>query len=297
MSELKITVKQPSLLEIVPLDSKLELIADGFRFLEGPVWHPRRKELIFSDIPADKLYCWDDEGVKVFRDPSHMANGNTLDQKGRLITCEHLTSRVTCMEQNGTLTVLASHYDDRPLNSPNDIVVARDGRIFFTDPNFGRQLEEIGGPRQQEQPFQGVYVIDPGSGKLKLVAQDFKNPNGLCLSNDESRLFINDSPRQHIRVFDIDSDGGLTGGQVWAKLDNVGKGVADGMKFDQQGNLFCCVLAACIYLIRMGFTWVSSICPHKLPTWPGEMRIFAVCIFVLPQTFLDYGLKCREFPL
>ena len=126
-------------LDIVPLDLKLETLADGFDFTEGPIWHPHEKHLTFSDIPANRMHRWTEKrGVKVFRKSSNMTNGNTYDHEGRILSCEHATSRVTRTESNGDITVLASHYQGKELNSPNDIVVRRDGSIFFTDPTFGR---------------------------------------------------------------------------------------------------------------------------------------------------------------
>ena len=166
-----------------------------------------------------------------------MANGNAYDGQGRLVTCEHSSSRVTRTELDGTITVLATHYDDKELNSPNDIVVRRDQTIFFTDPDFGRR-PRFGIPRPSELPYRGVYLIRP-DGELRLLADDFDQPNGLCLSLDETRLFVNDSPRRHIRVFDVDGDR-LTGGEVWAETGGAeGERTPDGMKFDSAGNLFC----------------------------------------------------------
>lgn len=227
--------------DIISSGAVLETVVDGFKFIEGAIWHPGRKEIIFSDIIGNTMYRWKKtDGLSIFRKPSNMANGNTLDHQGRLLTCEHATSRVTRTEADGEITILASHYEDKELNSPNDVIVRHDGTIYFTDPNFGR-LPRVGVPRPQELTFQAVYRLDPDSLELSVVADDFENPNGLCFSLGQSRLFVNDSPRQHIRVFDVQPpDGSLTGGEVWAELNKDGIGVADGMKIDQAGNLYCC---------------------------------------------------------
>lgn len=237
---LDLEVRDPRLAEIIAPDAQMEPLATGFQFLEGPVWLPDKRALIFSDIPGDAMYRWDDGGgAAVFRQPSHKANGNTLDREGRILTCEHATSRVVRQEGDGHLAVLASHYDGKELNSPNDIVVRSDGAIYFTDPNFGRRPTRYGAPRPQQLAFQAVFRLDPATGVLVPVADDFDQPNGLCFSLDETQLFVNDSPRGHIRVFDVLPDGGLRGGRVWAEVRGAGPGVPDGMKIDSLGNLYC----------------------------------------------------------
>jgi gluconolactonase len=216
-----------------------ERLATGFAFTEGPVWHPHERWLIFSDIPSNRLHRWFPSGeLAVHRAPSNMANGNTLDRQGRLVSCEHATSRVTRAETNGTVTVLASHYGGKALNSPNDIVVAADGAIYFTDPTYGR-MDYVGVKRDVELAFRGVYRLAPESGALTLLADDFGQPNGLCLSLDETHLFVNDTERRHIRVFTLATDGTVSGGAVWATATGEGAGAPDGMKIDSAGNLYC----------------------------------------------------------
>jgi gluconolactonase len=218
---------------------KFERLATGFAFTEGPVWHPYQRWLIFSDIPSNRLHRWLPSGeLAVHRAPSNMANGNTFDRQGRLVSCEHATSQVTRTEPNGTMTVLASHHGGKALNSPNDIVVATDGAIYFTDPTYGR-MDYVGVKRDVELAFRGVYRFAPDSGALTLLADDFAQPNGLCLSLDETRLFINDTERRHIRVFTVASDGTVSGGAVWATATGDGAGAPDGMKIDSGGNLYC----------------------------------------------------------
>lgn len=220
--------------------TRLFAVAGGFRFLEGPVWDSEEYHLIFSDIMGNALYTYSPAGgVTMFRENSYMANGNTQDLAGNLLTCEHATSRVSKTERKGSYSVVVDRYDGKQLNSPNDIVVRSDGTIFFTDPASGRSAG-FGVPREQELPFAGVYRFDPTSGELKLLIDDFEMPNGLCFSPDEKKLFINDTRRQHIRSFDIDEEGNLSHGLIFAELiedDPVGK--ADGMKFDASGLLFC----------------------------------------------------------
>lgn len=238
-----IETHHPLFEQIINKDAVLEKVQGGFRFLEGPVWHPEDKTLIFSDIMGNALYklVSDEYEIKpdicVIRENSYLANGNTYDRQGRLLTCEHGTSRVTRLEADGSQAILASHYEGKELNSPNDIIVSRDGTIFFTDPNPGR-CERVGIPRDQELDFQGVYAVDP-DGTLRLLVDDFSKPNGLCLSLDEKQLFVNDTDHQHIRVFDLTADKTLEKGQLWADLYGDEPGVADGMKFDTKGNLYC----------------------------------------------------------
>lgn len=233
-------VRDPRLTGIVAPDAPLETLASGFQFLEGLVWLAHARALIFSDIPGDAMYRWSAVGgVTVYRQPSRKANGNTLDRQGRLLTCEHETSRLVREEADGRLTVLASHFAGQELNSPNDIVVKSDGAIYFTDPNFGRRPTRFGTPRTQQQPCQGIYRLDPETAALARLADDLDQPNGLCFSLDERRLFVNDSPRGHIRVFAVREDGTLAGGEVWAELHGEGPGVPDGMKLDAVGNLYC----------------------------------------------------------
>jgi gluconolactonase len=217
-----------------------EQILTGFEFVEGPAWHPRKKILVFSDIIGDTMYCWhENDDLAVLRKPSHMANGNTWDREGRLLSCEHATSRISRSNGDDSYEVLVSHYQGCELNSPNDIVVKRDGSIYFTDPNSGRS-DKYGVARYQELEFQGVYRCDPEKSELTLLVKDFAKPNGLCFSIDESLLFINDTIRQHIRVFDVREDGSVANGRTWAETGGDEPGAADGMKVDSAGNLYCC---------------------------------------------------------
>ena len=224
---------------IVDQTVSLNVVGSNFDFIEGPIWNHIDNHLIFSDMPGIKMRKWTSEnGIEIFRDPSNMANGNAYDNQGRLVTCEHATSQVTRTEKDGTISILASKYDNKELNSPNDIIVSSNNTIYFTDPSFGR-MEYYGVPREPELDYRGVYRIDP-DGTLTLLADDFDQPNGLCLSMDESKLFVNDTMRNHIRIFDISSNGSLINGNVWATLSGTEDGVADGMKIDSNQNLYSC---------------------------------------------------------
>ncbi len=237
---MSVEIRDPRFTAVVGEAVQFEQLGTGFMFTEGPLWHPGESYLLFSDMPGDHLRRWSSSGgVQTFRKPSNMSNGLAWDNEGRLLACEHASSQVTRTEADGRITVIASHYQGKELNSPNDIVVRRDGAIYFTDPTFGR-MEYYGRKRDCELSFRGVYRVDPNTGALTLLADDFAQPNGLCFSADEQRLFVNDTERGHIRVFDIRPDGSLGNGRVWAEPKGEGRGAPDGMKIDSGGNLYCC---------------------------------------------------------
>ncbi|MGH9168914.1 MAG: SMP-30/gluconolactonase/LRE family protein [Acidimicrobiia bacterium] len=225
--------------KLVGREAELELLADGFQFTEGPVWDFRRQCLFFSDIPADMLYVWraEEGNPTVHRQPSNFSNGLTIDHQGRLITCEHRTRRVT-REAEGEPEVVADGYRGKRLNAPNDVVVARDGSLLFTDPHYGLG-EGFGGPAEQEQPVRGVYLIRPGGGDPELLADDFEGPNGLVLSPDEQTLCVVDTERGHIRAFRVEEGWSVSGGEVLVELSGDGEGVPDGLKVDRQGTIYC----------------------------------------------------------
>jgi gluconolactonase len=221
--------------KIVPASSKVEKIAGGMTFTEGPCWFDDAKGgyLVFSDIPANQLKRWTAaDGLGVFRDNSNYANGNTRDPEGRLVTCEHQARRVTRTEKDGAITVLADRYQGKALNSPNDVVVKSDGTIWFTDPPYGLPKGAV-----QEQPGQYVFRLDPKTKQIKVVASDFDKPNGLAFSPDEAKLYVADSdPKNNfIRVFDVAADGTLTSGRVFCKID---QGAPDGIRVDAAGRVF-----------------------------------------------------------
>ena len=228
-----VQVEKPEFLALVPENATLEAVATGFQFLEGPAWNLLDETLTFSDIPGNRLYRFDpaakDAAPQIFREPSNHANGNTFDLTGELITCEHGSRRVS-RTHDGVMGTVAERYEGKLLNSPNDAVVKRDGTIWFTDPTYGLE------GRAKEQDANHVFCVDAKTGQLRAVASDFDQPNGLCFSPDESRLYIADSQKpHHVRVFDVTVDNTLTNGRVFCVID---PGAPDGMRCDREGNLW-----------------------------------------------------------
>jgi gluconolactonase len=241
-----VIANNPKVYELVASSVQVEKLAGGFTFTEGPIWHPDGY-LLFSDMPMDVRRRWTEAGgVEEVMKPANKCNGMTLDADLNLIVCEHSTSRVVraVLNPDGTEAsreTIASHYDGRELNSPNDVVVRSDGSIYFSDPTYGR-MPVYGEERPQDLAFQGVYRIPPGGGPVQLVAGDFTQPNGLCFSPDGSILYVNDSGVLHVRRFQVQDDGTLSGGEVL--IDGIGSpddfegGICDGMKCDEQGNVW-----------------------------------------------------------
>lgn len=219
---------------------RVEVVAHNLGWGEGPTYLTSATGYVFSDIAADTMYLFDSGGVRVFRSPSNRANGNTTDLMGRLVTCEHATRRVTRTELDGSITVLADMYEGRPLNSPNDVVVAGDDAIWFTDPPYGILRGECGPGAMAEQPS-GVYRLDPISGILKRVLASLDKPNGLVFSGDENRLYVSDTGsshhpggNHHIFRYDV-VDADLFNMVVFAA---IAPGVSDGIRIDELGNLW-----------------------------------------------------------
>jgi len=217
---------------VVSPDARVTKVAGGFKFTEGPCWLGGSDGyLVFSDIPAGRIYRFKDGQVSVFREGSNHANGNTTDNAGHLITCEHGSRHVTRTDSDGAVNVIAADYQGKKLNSPNDVVVKKDGCVYFTDPPYGLRDRTL-----KEQPANYVFRLDPAKGDIRPVAEDFDMPNGLCFSPDEKLLYIADSGKpKHVRVFDVRDDGTLTGGRVFCTID---AGVPDGIRTDAQGRLF-----------------------------------------------------------
>ena len=218
----------------------VERLATGFRWCEGPVWFGDGRYLLWSDIPNNRILRWDEESgaVGVFRKPSGFANGNTRDRQGRLITCEHGGRRVVRTAYDGAITVLAEAFEGKRLNSPNDVVTARDGSVWFTDPTFGIAGFYEGERAESELP-QNVYRVDAETGALAVVAHDIAGPNGLCFSPDESKLYLVELrglPNRRIVAFDV--VGGRTLGDRRVLID-AGPGTPDGIRCDTDGNLWC----------------------------------------------------------
>jgi gluconolactonase len=219
--------------KIVPTDAKLEKLAGGFRFVEGPVWMDKDGGIvIFSDIPANQLKKWTARGgeVTIFREPSQNANGNTLDLEGRLISAEHSGRRVSLTESSGDVITVVDQFEGKKFNSPNDVVVKTDGTFWFTDPDYGL----AGKPKEMDGNW--VFRHDPKTKKTTALVKDFDKPNGLCFSPDESKLYVADSGRpRHIRVFDVKTDGTISAGQVFCEID---KGGPDGIRADARGRVY-----------------------------------------------------------
>ena len=240
----------PALDVIVPASAAIEKLAGGFTFTEGPVWMPDGY-LLFSDIPSNVIRKWSpDSPASVYLDKSGYegddapegafigSNGLTLDSEGRLIICEHGSGRVSRLEPDGSRTVLAAKYEGKRLNSPNDAVFNSDGALYFTDPPYGF-------PQQDDDPkkeldFNGVYRLR--DGQLTLLYKELTRPNGLAFSPDEKVLYVaNSDPSRKIWMrFDVTADGGLANGQVFYDVTAQSEtGLPDGLKVDQQGNLYC----------------------------------------------------------
>ncbi|MEV0796691.1 SMP-30/gluconolactonase/LRE family protein [Kribbella sp. NPDC050281] len=216
-------------------DKLLERLWTGGRWVEGPVYSPAGRYLLWSDIPNDRILRWDETSyqVSVFRQPAGNTNGHTLDTEGRLVSCEHGNRRVTRTAHHGAITVLASEYDGKRLNSPNDVVVKRDGSVWFTDPAYGIDSDYEGYKGQIETGGCHVYRVST-DGVLTRVADDFNRPNGLVFSLDESLLYITDSEEGTIRVFTVEGDK-LSGGALFAECGN---GIFDGIRLDTQGRIW-----------------------------------------------------------
>jgi gluconolactonase len=218
-------------------DGRVERLHTGCRWTEGPCYVPAGRYLVFSDIPNDRMLRWDETTgtVGVFRQPAGYANGHTLDRQGRLVSCEQGHRRVTRTEHDGSITVLAERYDGKRLNSPNDVVERVDGSIWFTDPGYGIDSDYEGHRAASEIGACHVYRTDPGSGEVRVVADDFVRPNGLAFSLDERQLYVGDSRAKHIRRFDVADDGTLRGGEVFAEC---GAGTFDGIRLDHAGRVW-----------------------------------------------------------
>jgi gluconolactonase len=219
----------------------VERLGTGFRWAEGPVWFGDQRCLLWSDIPNNRIMRWDDEtgAISEFRKPSNFANGNTRDRQGRLLTCEHGGRRVTRTEYDGSITVIIDRFENKRLNSPNDVVVSSDGAIWFTDPSFGI-LGNYEGYKSQPEIGQNVYRVDGETGVAAIVASDVLGPNGLCFSPDGRLLYIVESrgvPTRKILAYDV-VDGGQRIENKRVVID-AGPGTPDGMRCDVDGNLWC----------------------------------------------------------
>ncbi len=238
-------------------------VRGDFQFLEGPVWVPARNELLFSDIPASRIYRYKPatNSFSVIREPSGQANGNALDPQGRLVTCEHENRRTSRTEPDGTVVPLATHYEGKRLNSPNDIVCKSDGGVYFSDPPYGVKAE------LRELDFQGVFRVSPvGRGgptapsseqsgglsqpalpQIQLLVRDFIKPNGLAFSPDEKLLYIADTELGHIRAFDVEADGTIANSRIFCEVERP-----DGFRLDVEGNLYISAMKSVEIFDRTG---------------------------------------------
>jgi gluconolactonase len=241
---------------LIDTGAELVTLGSGYQFTEGPVWSAAEGCLYFSDIPGDTRWRWSEAaGMEVALRPTFKANGMALDVDGNLIVCESVTSCLVRFRSGGERELLASHFEGRYLNSPNDVVVrGGDGGIYFTDPDYGRWNDWIGQERTRDLDFRAIYRVPHGGGPVELlVARDeFDQPNGLCFSPDESILYVNDSSRRNVKAFDVAGDGTLSGGRVLA--EEIGTGVpragnVDGMECDEHGN---------VWVTGPGGVWVLS---------------------------------------
>ena len=235
----RIEIFHPDFNQYILFNAAVERLYTGTRWGEGPVWFPAGRYFLWSDLPNERILKWEesDGHVSVFRQSDRIANGNTRDRQGRLISCEHRGRRVTRTEHDGSITVLADAFQGKPLNSPNDVIVASDDAIWFTDPPFGLRSQYEGIRGTPELP-PSLYRIDPGTGELQRMTADLAGPNGLCFSPDESVLYVVDSaarPRL-IMGFDVQHGRQLANPRV---VINCEDGTADGIRCDQDGNLWC----------------------------------------------------------
>ena len=228
--------------EMVLGNASLVTLGEGFAWLEGPVWFADHDCLYVSDLPGDRILRWSEAGgISVFRTPAGFPNGHARDQQGRLLGCSHHDRCVTRIELDGSVTVLASHYDGKRLNAPNDIVCRSDGTIWFSDPLYGIQTDYEGGKQTPELP-PALYRLDPHNGALSIAADDFEGPNGLAFSPNERTLYVAETgdqfaaePRRFIRRFAVGDGGKLIGGE---RFHVVEPGYADGFRVDGDGNLW-----------------------------------------------------------
>jgi gluconolactonase len=238
---LEIDMTAPGIERLVSHDAPLDLIANDLIFGEGPLWNTREKSFYFVDIVGDTIFRWTKgKGREVVIRPSTKANGLTYDAQGRLLVAGWASRSIWRVEPDGSITTLASHYEGKKLNSPNDIVVKSDGSIYWTDsPGALFNVGMAGDDVQQHLPFQGVFRLEPDERTLSLVVEDCVYPNGLAFSPDERVLYVNDSRQYLIRAFDVQPDGSVKNARVFHKLEGTEEGIADGMKVDIEGNVYC----------------------------------------------------------
>ncbi len=292
-------LRNPGLHDLIDPDPRIERVAGGLGFTEGPVW--RDNALLFSDIPNNRIVRWRrlPEGPELTTYATGRSNGLTLDRQGRILAAEHGGRRVARLADDGTRTSLVEQFQGKRLNSPNDIVVKSDGSIYFTDPPYAVQPSTPGMARPEgwwaapipgkELTVQGVYRL-AADGALHLLAEDFALPNGLAFSPDESVFYVNDSAHKHIRAFDVRPDGGLANSRILLDMAAGDPGVPDGMKVDVQGNVFCTGPGG-VWVCRADGTLLGRIVLPELPAnlaWGEDGSV----LFVTARTSV-YRIQTR----
>lgn len=250
-------VNVAALEDLIDPNAEVEQVATGFTFTEGPIWSAREQALYFSDMPGDVRRRWSEaDGVQKIMRPSNKCNGLTYDAERQPPRLRAITSLLVRERPDGTRETVASHFEGKELNSPNDVVVRSDGSIYFSDPWYGR-MPGSGLARERELGFQGVYRIPPDGGDPELAVDrdEYEQPNGLCFSPDESLLYVNDTAKARIKVYDVNADGSLSNGRMFVEGIGSGvidEGIPDGMKCDERDRPRRSARRAC--------TWASSRC-------------------------------------
>lgn len=269
---------------LVNHSARVEQLYTGCRWAEGPAYFAAGRYVVWSDIPNDRMLRYDetDGHVSIFRQPSNFSNGNTTDRQGRLVTCEHGGRRVSRTEHDGSIITIAEHWNGKRLNSPNDVVVRSDGSIWFTDPAYGIESDYEGHRAESEIGACYVYRVDPATGEVAAVITDMVRPNGIAFSLDEKQLYVVDTGRTHgpdhpahMRVFDVDQAGAVSGGRVFADCT---AGLFDGFRLDEEGRI-----------------WTSARdgihCYHPDGTLIGKVKVpenTANCVFGGPKRNILY---------
>lgn len=274
---LRLETKHPDFGRIIREGQEPRVIADasdGLIFTEGPIWNGQNQSLTFSDIPGNAMYRWSEGGgLNRLVDYSYKGNGNAYAPDGDIVTCEHAASRIARRDGDGkNYRVVVSHYQGLELNSPNDVVVRRDGSIYFTDPYFGRNPSQVGVERSRQLAFCGVYRY--AQGQLTLLDDRCETPNGLCFTGDERQLYVADSKPMEIFLYDVEPDGTLKNRRLFARTSGEGPGSPDGLKLDAEGNLYCCAQGG-IHVFRPDGQMLGRICfPFQVAnfTFGGKER-------------------------
>jgi gluconolactonase len=281
-----------ALASLVDPAEEFSVIASGLRFTEGPVWNPVDHSLLFSDIHTDSRWRWTEEhGLVLAGRPNRIGNGMSLARDGSVLVCEHVTSSVVRELPDGRHEIVAFHYEGTYLNSPNDVVERSDGAVYFSDPDYGRWDHVVGVARRFELGFQGVFMVPAGGGDARLVVgrDDLDQPNGLCFSPDETVLYIDDL--RGVRAYDVAADGSLSNGRQFHErmgdTEIPGRGNPDGMRCDEQGNLWCAARGGIWVLSPAGELLGIIETPETAAnlTWGGDdWRTLFVCTSTTVRT-------------